>query len=133
MHLICPKCGSARIIYAGTSTGTPYGSTDQRYYCKDCGYRGSLIIDVDEREGGGQGKREKTHRTSLLLLIFMLSVTALAFGEEMEDVAVFFISLTLMVLLLTKLTSYESIPVEDDLRNLDEHGHPRYPRNPEQY
>ena len=50
--LICPKCGSTRIVYAGTtaSGGTGMGTTEQRYLCKDCGYVSALILDVSERE-----------------------------------------------------------------------------------
>jgi predicted RNA-binding Zn-ribbon protein involved in translation (DUF1610 family) len=45
MTLRCPKCGSKRVIFLSTTDGTAVGSTDQRYLCKDCGYRGSLILD----------------------------------------------------------------------------------------
>jgi|GEM_PF-1169054 len=46
MTLRCPKCGSKRIIFLSTTDGTAVGSTDQRYLCKDCDYRGSLILDT---------------------------------------------------------------------------------------
>ncbi|ODS38593.1 hypothetical protein BEH94_02175 [Candidatus Altiarchaeales archaeon WOR_SM1_SCG] len=52
-QLICPKCRSGRIVYAGTtvsSGGAGTGTTDQRYLCKDCGYVGSFVLDVSGRE-----------------------------------------------------------------------------------
>lgn len=37
--LYCPKCGSARITYfLGSCAG-------QIYECRDCGYRGSFVIE----------------------------------------------------------------------------------------
>ncbi len=41
---ICPVCGSTRIYYvAGMITG-------EKYRCEDCGYEGSLIMEIDEEE-----------------------------------------------------------------------------------
>jgi len=45
MTLRCPKCGSRRILFQSTTNGTAVGSTDQRYLCKDCDYRGTFILD----------------------------------------------------------------------------------------
>ncbi|ODS35532.1 MAG: hypothetical protein A7316_03640 [Candidatus Altiarchaeales archaeon WOR_SM1_86-2] len=52
MRLICPMCKSHRIVFSGMTTADSggYGSHDQRYSCKDCGYTGALIIDAEERE-----------------------------------------------------------------------------------
>jgi len=48
--LLCPICKGEKIKPA-TMTGLAiYGSPDQRYVCEDCGYIGSLILDVSEQE-----------------------------------------------------------------------------------
>jgi ribosomal protein L37AE/L43A len=51
--LCCPKCGSIEVYeeiggYAGTI-----------YRCKKCGYRGALILEVDEEEKGPKEKPER--------------------------------------------------------------------------
>lgn len=48
MTLRCPNCGGKRLVFLSMTNGTAIGSTDQRYLCKDCGYRGSLVIDTPE-------------------------------------------------------------------------------------
>ena len=41
---ICPVCGSTRIYYvAGMITG-------EKYHCEDCGYEGSVILEIDEKD-----------------------------------------------------------------------------------
>ncbi|MGC9122953.1 MAG: hypothetical protein ACP5IB_02620 [Thermoplasmata archaeon] len=41
---ICPECGSTRIYYLnGMISG-------EIYRCEDCGYIGSLILEIDERD-----------------------------------------------------------------------------------
>ncbi len=41
---VCPVCGSTRIHYvAGMITG-------EKYHCEDCGYEGSLILEIDEED-----------------------------------------------------------------------------------
>ena len=41
---ICPVCGSTRIHYvAGMITG-------EKYHCEDCGYEGSVILEIDEED-----------------------------------------------------------------------------------
>ncbi len=41
---VCPVCGSPHIHYvAGMITG-------EKYVCEDCGYVGSLIIEMDVEE-----------------------------------------------------------------------------------
>jgi len=41
---ICPVCGSVRIHYLnGMVTG-------EKYRCENCGYIGSLIVEIDEEE-----------------------------------------------------------------------------------
>ena len=45
---ICPVCGG-KTEYAGISSGHifPALHTGQMYVCKECGYQGSFIIEVD--------------------------------------------------------------------------------------
>jgi predicted RNA-binding Zn-ribbon protein involved in translation (DUF1610 family) len=52
--LACPSCGSLRIKYIGSLSGW---LTPAAYACGECGYNGSLIIEVDEAE------LEKSNRT----------------------------------------------------------------------
>lgn len=41
---ICPECGSTNIYYeAGMILG-------EIYKCNDCGYIGSLILEIDEKD-----------------------------------------------------------------------------------
>jgi len=48
--VVCPKCKGKRIKPATMTGFAVYGSPDQRYVCEDCGYCGSLILDVSEQE-----------------------------------------------------------------------------------
>jgi len=49
-QILCTKC-KGKGIKPATMTGiASYGSPDQRYICEDCGYIGSLILDVSEQE-----------------------------------------------------------------------------------
>lgn len=49
-RLLCPECKSDKIKPATMTSVAIYGSPDQRYVCEDCGYTGSLVIDVSEHE-----------------------------------------------------------------------------------
>ncbi len=46
---ICPFCGG-NVEYAGISSGHifPDINTGQMYVCRECGYQGSFIIEVDD-------------------------------------------------------------------------------------
>ena len=48
-YQICPFCGGS-VEYAGISSGHifPAIHTGQMYVCKECGYQGSFIIEVDD-------------------------------------------------------------------------------------
>ncbi len=46
---VCPNCGSPRVEYAATEarSGALLGiGIPEQYYCKDCGYTGSIILEV---------------------------------------------------------------------------------------
>jgi len=45
--IACPSCGSFRINCVGSLSGW---LTPAVYTCDECGYNGSLIIEVDEAE-----------------------------------------------------------------------------------
>jgi hypothetical protein len=77
MVLRCPKCGSKRVIFLSTTDGTAVGSTDQRYWCKDCDYRGSLILDDSKRS---QGAGSRGLMKLLVLLDIALFPLVLAFA-----------------------------------------------------
>jgi len=51
---VCPNCGSTNIDYANLETEAGRGflgiGIPERYYCKDCGYVGSVILEVDRRK-----------------------------------------------------------------------------------
>jgi transposase-like protein len=51
--LRCPVCGSTTIYPV---TGGVFG---QVYRCKECGYRGSFVLETDE-EGKEKGTKEDT-------------------------------------------------------------------------
>lgn len=63
-YQICPFCGG-RVEYAGISSGHifPDINTGQMYICRECGYQGSFLIEVDDQEDV-QKMREylKTHK-----------------------------------------------------------------------
>jgi len=71
MTLRCPKCGGKRIEFLSMTGGTAVGSTDQRYFCKDCSYRGSFILDTIQ-------PKEKTAvssgRTNVLAFLIALDI-----------------------------------------------------------
>lgn len=77
MTLRCPKCGSRRVIFLSTTDGTAVGSTDQRYLCKDCGYRGSLILDDAAAGGAVPGKAAVPGERLLLVLDVALFASVL--------------------------------------------------------
>ena len=51
--LCCPSCGSEEIY---VETG---GVTGNIYRCKRCGYRGPLVLEVDEEIPSEEGKKRK--------------------------------------------------------------------------
>ena len=51
---ICPNCGSEKIDYASLEAGSGTSflgiGLPEKYYCKNCGYAGSVILKVDRRK-----------------------------------------------------------------------------------
>ena len=125
MNLICPNCGSSRINYAGMSLeGGGYGSTDQKYWCEDCKYHGSLIVDrvSQDYETGDQRYREIP--TGWVLILGMISGVAIALNGIFTDAVVFFAVFSSILIIVFHFIGREEESVEDDLRNLDENGNP---------
>jgi transposase-like protein len=53
----CPACKSQE-IYAVAG-----GYIGQVYLCKDCGYRGSFVLEIDDEERLGKTERNKKDKT----------------------------------------------------------------------
>jgi len=56
----CPKCGSQNV---SLSSAFDMWLTPEQYVCKDCGYKGSVILEkeaCDERESANQARRDST-------------------------------------------------------------------------
>ena len=53
----CPKCKSQE-IYAVAG-----GYIGQVYLCKDCGYRGSFVLEIDDEDCLGKTERKKKDET----------------------------------------------------------------------
>ncbi len=51
---VCPNCGSTNIDYANLEAGAGTGflgiGLPEKYYCKNCGYTGSVILEIDKRK-----------------------------------------------------------------------------------
>ncbi len=92
MPLKCPECGSKRVIFLSTTDGTAVGSTDQRYLCKDCGYRGSLILEDGERSKPGISFRVPKPLLVLDLVLFILVLVSALVGilPEPPGIAILF-------------------------------------------
>ncbi len=53
----CPACKSQEIYpVAG-------GYIGQVYLCKDCGYRGSFVLEIDDEDCHGKTERNKKDKT----------------------------------------------------------------------
>ncbi|MBI4176498.1 MAG: hypothetical protein HY518_04785 [Candidatus Aenigmarchaeota archaeon] len=56
MWKVCAVCGSGDVTFANTASGWLAG---QEYMCKNCGYVGPLLIEVDSEEKERMQKRHK--------------------------------------------------------------------------
>lgn len=123
MHLICPNCGSDRIDYSGTTMpGGKYGSTDQRFTCKECDYTGSLVIDTDPDE---EVDRYSKFPTSWIVIFAIASISAIALGAGVEESILLFITMSSILIILFYLVRPDEFQkVEEDLKNLDQDGFP---------
>ncbi|MFB0567812.1 MAG: hypothetical protein ACETVM_04435 [Candidatus Bathyarchaeia archaeon] len=48
----CPRCGSSKIKVSSGFDAYPrmYGLTPRQYVCKDCGYRGPIVLEPEEEK-----------------------------------------------------------------------------------
>ena len=48
----CPKCGSPRIRLSSSFDVYPrmYGLTPGKYFCENCGYKGPVVMELEEEE-----------------------------------------------------------------------------------
>ncbi len=58
-YKICPFCGG-NVEYAGISSGHifPAINTGQMYVCRECGYKGGFIMEVDDLDDAGEIREE---------------------------------------------------------------------------
>ncbi len=73
-YQICPFCGGS-VEYAGISSGHifPDINTGQMYICRECGYQGSFIIEVDDHEDVQKMKEYlKAHKGDIVAPPFSL-------------------------------------------------------------
>lgn len=77
MTLRCPKCGSKRLIFLSTTDGFAVGSTDQRYLCKDCDYRGSVVVEEDTRKA--ERKKVQIHPIKRKWKLFLYGLDLILF------------------------------------------------------
>jgi len=78
MTLRCPNCGGKRLVYLSMTDGTAVGSTDQRYLCKDCGYRGSFVVEIVDTSKSKKEPRQESRPVKLFMLIILDIVFFLA-------------------------------------------------------
>ncbi len=57
--IFCPKCGSPKIKLAiGLTIG---GLAPKQYYCEECGYVGTIVMELEEEKNSDNEKeKEKT-------------------------------------------------------------------------
>ncbi len=134
MSLTCPKCGSNEVIYSGTTTTDfgGYGATDQRYTCKKCGYSGPLILDKKEKFiHYEQGKSYWKLPIFWVMILGLLSLLAIAWGEKVEVALLFFLFFALILgIFFHFVKEDEFVPVEKDLEKLDDRGKLKRTLNP---
>ena len=49
---LCPRCGSSKIKVSSSFDVYPrmYGLTPRQYVCEECGYRGPIVLELEEEE-----------------------------------------------------------------------------------
>lgn len=47
---LCPRCGSQKLRFSGGFGTYPrmYGLTPGQYVCEDCGYKGPIVLELEE-------------------------------------------------------------------------------------
>lgn len=106
MTLRCPKCGSKRLLFLSTTDGFAVGSTDQRYLCKDCDYRGSVVVEEDAKrtyrkkvQSHPVKRKWKLFLYGLDLILFLLVLIILATGNLGTDWGIAILIVWVFVLL----------------------------------
>lgn len=46
-HIFCPRCASPKI---NLTTGLAIWLTPKQYYCEDCGYVGTIVMELEEEK-----------------------------------------------------------------------------------
>jgi DNA-directed RNA polymerase subunit RPC12/RpoP len=46
-QIFCPKCGSPKL---SLSSSLDYWLTPQKYVCAECGYRGTIFMELEKEE-----------------------------------------------------------------------------------
>ena len=49
---LCPRCGSSKIKISSSFDTYPrmYGLTPRQYVCEECGYRGPIVLELEEEK-----------------------------------------------------------------------------------
>ncbi|UCG45609.1 MAG: hypothetical protein JSV58_02160 [Candidatus Bathyarchaeota archaeon] len=49
---LCPRCGSSKLKITSGLDAYPHmlGITPLRYLCKNCGYHGSIVMEIEEEK-----------------------------------------------------------------------------------
>ncbi len=100
--LVCPKCGSSNIEYASLDvrSGEIVGlGVPEKYYCRDCGYVGSIAIEIEKTKTGKLKKRKIKARKVKTLTV-----------EELKPVYTAVIILFLIASIGLMLPKYEVKP-----------------------
>jgi C4-type Zn-finger protein len=52
---LCPRCGSPQLKRASSLNTYPrmYGLAPLSYVCADCGYKGPIVLELEEEESRG--------------------------------------------------------------------------------
>jgi len=53
---LCPRCGSPKLRLSSSFDTYPrmYGLTPGQYVCENCGYKGPIVMEVEEEEKPSQ-------------------------------------------------------------------------------
>lgn len=123
----CPKCGSPRLNYASMETGatgtiTGLGAPGV-YYCKDCGYEGSIKLHIPVNElNKDQIKKIKKRKPK----------KKTAKGKKKSDIMkpIFVTSILLFLVAATLATLSGAFPIASSRTPIDRTGFPEIEETP---